>query len=143
MQDSVRIDLVMEALRRAWERRPELQLGQLLVLAAGSGGSVLGALEDGALIHALDAIPSVEIEEVLLGPEHDEALFERIEDFVRAAGGRIGESSFTLGGSQELRVYEIVLREGRLNLTAETYVGLSLRGPAELVRKIRDAVRNS
>ena len=71
--------------------------------------------------------------QVLLGAETDDVLFERLRAEVLALGGSIQNAEWTIGGSQEVTTYTILLPEGRLEAIAETYVGLSLRGPASMV----------
>ena len=77
---------------------------------------------------------------VCLGSECDSLLLKRLRNAVQTAGGSMSEVSWGVGGSQEVAVYEIVLPLGQLIATAETYVGLSLRGPVLLVNEITRAV---
>jgi hypothetical protein len=46
------------------------------------------------------------------------------------------EQSWLVGGSQEVCSYDIELAGEQIVATAETYVGLSIRGPAHLVEKL-------
>jgi hypothetical protein len=78
--------------------------------------------------------------EVLLGSETDDALFERLCTAVRSLGGSMSDSEWVLGGSQEITTYMIVLPAGTLEAVAETYIGLSLRGPDELVNSLSSRV---
>lgn len=71
--------------------------------------------------------------QVRLGNENDVNLFDKLCAEVLALGGSIQESDWVVVGSQEIRTYTIILPEGRLEANAETYVGLSLRGPSSLV----------
>lgn len=80
--------------------------------------------------------------EITLGDEYDAALLARLKSAVIAHGGTFSESSHHVAGSQELVVYSIKLPSGELTATCETYMGLVLRGPAELVQKIFEAVRS-
>lgn len=74
--------------------------------------------------------------EVVLGDEDDDALFERLVAEVAALGGSITDKEWTLGGSQEMTVYNIALPDGNIEAVAETYVGLSLRGTPSLVERL-------
>jgi uncharacterized protein YihD (DUF1040 family) len=153
MRDPKRIPAVLDALRQAWERNPDLRLGQLLVIAAHPREPCpeLFHIEDEALIHGLAAYRTLfgasrgELEEVevLLGAEFDSALFQRLVKVVTAAGGQMSEASYAVGGSQEVKTYDVVLPSGKLVVTRETYVGLSLRGPAEIVQEVRRAVQSA
>jgi hypothetical protein len=84
-----------------------------------------------------------EVVEVILGAEFDSALFQRLVEVVNAAGGQMSEASYGVGGSQEVITYDVVLPSGKLVATSETYVGLSIRGPAAIVQEIRLAVQSA
>jgi len=80
--------------------------------------------------------------QLLLGDEHDKALFERLCKAVARHGGTVTKREWGLGGSQEVAVFEINLPDGRLEAVAETYVGLSLIGPESVVARIaREVVK--
>ncbi len=81
-----------------------------------------------------------ELVSVTLGEEHDAVLWSRLSAAVAARGGSIIESSYGVGGSQEVIVYEVALPAGRLELTSETYVGLVLKGAVQLVRELSNEV---
>jgi hypothetical protein len=81
--------------------------------------------------------------EAVLGAEYDQVLFERLRSVIVAAGGRISESSYGMGGSQEVFTYDFVLPSGKLVLVAETYAGLSIQGPNALVEEVSNAVRSA
>lgn len=74
--------------------------------------------------------------EIVLGSEHDDALFARLVAEVAALGGSITEKEWILGGSQEMAVFQIAVPDGEIEAVAETYVGLSLRGTTSLVEQI-------
>jgi hypothetical protein len=78
--------------------------------------------------------------ETNLGPEWDEALLRRLRDAVAKRGGSMREVSWGVGGSQEIVEYEILLREGALTATSETYIGLVLRGPRTIVEELAEVV---
>lgn len=73
---------------------------------------------------------------VILGPEYDEALQTAVVDAVQALGGVLTRDDWGVGGSQELstRVFRLDGREATVE--AETYVGLSVSGDADLVDRI-------
>jgi hypothetical protein len=81
--------------------------------------------------------------ELVIGPEHDDALFTRLRRAVESAHGSIRELSYDVAGSQEICSFQIVLPAGTLRAIAETYVGLSLCGPEVLVRQLAAAIANS
>lgn len=149
MRDPKRIAVVLEALRQAWERKPDLRLGQLLVIAAQPKEPCpeLFYIEDHVLLQGIEhhnshAVKPEEVE-IVLGPEFDIALTERLHRLVKASGGRISVASFGVGGSQEITRYEVTFPTGTLVVKAETYVGLSIRGPEELVQAVCLAVQSA
>ena len=77
---------------------------------------------------------------MLLGSEADSALFERLCVVVHSLGGSISETEWGLGGSQVVATYAIVLPDGTLEAVTETYVGLSLRGTNEPVKRLSSLV---
>jgi hypothetical protein len=74
--------------------------------------------------------------EIVLGSEYDEALFARLVAEIEALAGSITDKEWTLGGSQEMTVFQIELPNGELEAVAETYVGLLLRGNTSLVEQL-------
>jgi hypothetical protein len=55
MRDPARIDVLLSTLRRTWEERPDLRLGQLIVIATRPKESCLEVfnIEDDALLEGL------------------------------------------------------------------------------------------
>jgi hypothetical protein len=76
------------------------------------------------------------VTEIVLGDEYDDDLFARLAAEIAALGGVITDKEWTLGGSQEVTVFQITLPDGNIEAVAETYIGLSLRGPTELVEQL-------
>jgi hypothetical protein len=75
-----------------------------------------------------------------LGPEWDAALLVRLRQAVTERGGSMRETSWGVGGSQEIVEYEILLRGATLSAMAETYMGLVLRGPQSIVQELARGV---
>lgn len=63
-------------------------------------------------------------------------MFDRLAAEIEALGGSITDKEWTLGGSQEMTVYQIKLPKGEIEAVAETYIGLSLRGTPSLVEQL-------
>jgi hypothetical protein len=78
---------------------------------------------------------------VVLGPEHDQRLRRVVQEVILRLGGKLRKQDWGLGGSQEIETVEIKIGTDRLVLEAETYVGLSLRGPSQLVHRIEAMVK--
>jgi hypothetical protein len=80
----------------------------------------------------------------VVGPEHDEKIFQRLGAALRALDFGLGEEWRAVAGSQDVSHWELHSPAGSLVIESETYVGLSVRGAAELVQRLRrefDAVR--
>ncbi|WP_395702215.1 hypothetical protein [Aquabacterium sp.] len=74
----------------------------------------------------------------VLGDEFDDALRVRVLAVLRSLGATSpNAAAWALGGSQELESMDFQLRGCPMRLEAETYVGLSLTGPAALVSLIQ------
>jgi len=84
---------------------------------------------------------SADTAEIELGPEWDSELLSRLHLVVTAEGGTMEKVSCGVGGSQEINSYRIQLPAGAIEVTAETYMGLVIRGPVVLVQKIAHAVK--
>ncbi|NJA08199.1 hypothetical protein HC024_21050 [Methylococcaceae bacterium WWC4] len=78
--------------------------------------------------------------EVQLGSETDEVLLQALARCVVGRGGTIREVQAGVGGSQEIVVFEIRLNGAILEAISETYMGLSLRGPADAVTSLAQEV---
>jgi len=85
--------------------------------------------------------PPTPMYEVCLGSETDTTLWAALQAVVLTMGGSIIETSWGVGGSQELITHSITLPNGHVVAESETYIGLSIRGPATLVDEIAKAVR--
>ena len=73
----------------------------------------------------------------LVAEEHDEQAFTRLGRALRTLGAHVPERSWGLAGSQELSEWNVALPEGRVTVTAETYVGLTVTGSLPAVQKVR------
>lgn len=74
----------------------------------------------------------------ILGDEFDDALRTKLLNVLRGleaiaagSGGRL------LAGSQDLEELDVIIDGQMLHVEAETYVGLSIDGPVELVARIK------
>jgi hypothetical protein len=78
---------------------------------------------------------------IVLGDEYD----ARLRDALRAAlvelGARTGDRSWGVGGSQEIQQLDVAIGERTLHVESETYIGLTIRGDAELVDRVADLVK--
>ena len=77
----------------------------------------------------------------ILGPEHDRRLMRATKWALRKVGARPLDQKWSLFGSQELSSQRWMSSVGRLTLTAETYMGLVLEGPDEVVESVLSLVK--
>lgn len=73
----------------------------------------------------------------VVGPEHDEQLFRRLGVVLRAMGFDLSAKWDGVAGSQDISHWELISPDGALIVESETYMGLFVEGPAELVRRVR------
>jgi len=73
---------------------------------------------------------------VNLGPEYDEALQRAVLSVLREMGASLDESSWGMGGSQELVTRRATLNGSAISLEAETYIGLTVTGDDIVVEEI-------
>lgn len=76
----------------------------------------------------------------VLGPEHDRRLARAATWALRKAGARRLDHKWSLLGSQEFVEQSWTSPTGPLTLTAETYMGLVLNGPDEVVNQVRSLI---
>jgi hypothetical protein len=69
----------------------------------------------------------------VLRPEYDEGYRKALLDALREAGAEVSEHDWGMAGSQEFETLSVEIKGQRLFVEAETYIGLSLSGPSELV----------
>lgn len=75
---------------------------------------------------------------VILGDEFDDALRTKLLNVLRGLGGfTAGPGERLLVGSQDFEDLEVLVDGQVLHVEAETYVGLSIEGPAELVGRVQ------
>ncbi|MBK1865282.1 hypothetical protein [Taklimakanibacter albus] len=73
---------------------------------------------------------------IMLGKEYDEELKARLVATLISLGAVHLSSDWAVAGSQELAGFSVSLSGEILKVESETYVGLSIFGPAELVDEI-------
>lgn len=78
---------------------------------------------------------------VILGDEYDDALRARLFDVLRDLGAQTSTGERALAGSQDVEICRLLLDGADVVVEAETYIGLSLSGPADIVDKVIRALR--
>jgi hypothetical protein len=76
----------------------------------------------------------------VVGAEYDTASFKKLKVALHALGYHIGSESFGVGGSQAISTWHVSGPAGALVVESETYVGLTVRGPKELVAQVKESV---
>ena len=76
----------------------------------------------------------------VLGPELDRRLIRATTWALRKAGARRLDHKWSLFGSQEVVERRWMSPAGPLTLTGETYLGLVLDGPDEVVGTVRSLI---
>ena len=78
---------------------------------------------------------------VVLGDEYDDTLRKKLVDVLRNLGATPvrGPDQFVVG-SQDIEELDVVINGRNLHVETETYVGLSICGPADLVEQVRQLV---
>jgi aminoglycoside 6'-N-acetyltransferase len=73
--------------------------------------------------------------------EHDDEAFARLGRALGALGLDVRDKLSGVGGSQDYSRWELSCPEGPVVVEAETYIGLSVEGPPELIRRLRERFR--
>ncbi len=71
-----------------------------------------------------------------IGAEYDEKVWASLKTAISTLNGKINEKQWGLAGSQEIDFFEVQVEGEKLEVEAETYMGISISGSAELIKKI-------
>ncbi len=77
---------------------------------------------------------------VILGSEYDDTVWQVLKSVLKDLGGEVKDSSWGVGGSQELTIADVVIGGQHITVESETYVGISVSGDSDLVDQIQAAV---
>lgn len=77
----------------------------------------------------------------ILGDEFDADLKTRLVKKLKSLGAIPVSSQWSVTGSQELSSFSVTLEGEALDIVSETYVGLSISGPDDLVDEIAEEIR--
>jgi hypothetical protein len=78
---------------------------------------------------------------ILLGAEYDDALREALMETLREFNAVEISHWYGVGGSQEVERLDVQLHGARVEVEAETYVGLSISGEPRVIARIAARVR--
>lgn len=78
---------------------------------------------------------------IVLGDEFDDDLRARLMKALHALGAvPVGDAQRFIAGSQELEQIDVSIGGRKLHVEAETFIGLSISGPNDLVQRVRVAL---
>lgn len=77
---------------------------------------------------------------VNLGDEFDAKLWKALRSSLSDLGAKNCYENWGVGGSQELVTLVVELEGARIHIESETYMGLTVCGPAPLVDKVQKLV---
>lgn len=76
-----------------------------------------------------------------LGPEYDQHMLQALFDALTAAGAQTIEQRSDTTGPQETGYWKFQLEGGTLEVTADTYLELSLSGSVDLVKHLTPIIQ--
>ena len=79
---------------------------------------------------------------VYLGNEYDKVLLQALKEVLSDLGGVKNTSDWGMAGSQEIERAEFIVGNETLTVEAETYVGLTIFGSAELTNRVKTMVES-
>lgn len=80
-------------------------------------------------------------ENIIIGSEHDGNLKNALCLALKAMGAEKISQIDALAGSQDVSIHEFLVKNAIIKVESETYVGLSLVGPKNLIMEIENNVR--
>ena len=82
------------------------------------------------------------IETWTVAAEHDETASTRLRLAIESLGYRPKSQWWGVGGSQEITHVELVGPAGQIEVVAETYIGLTVKGESNAIAAIRNAMES-
>lgn len=73
------------------------------------------------------------IKTLCLGDEYDDELITRLRELLKSEGAVLKEKLEGLAGSQEVHLYDFLIRGFDVKIEIETYMGVTIIGPTEIV----------
>jgi hypothetical protein len=84
-----------------------------------------------------------ETETRIAGPEYSQVTFGVVREVLIEVGYSVKSKWNGIVGSQEIFHWEFVGPKGTLVIETETYIGMSISGPIELVHEVKTAFENT
>lgn len=82
-----------------------------------------------------------DVRTIVLGDEYDETLKAALKAVLQKSGAIGLENSWSVGGSQELESVKVKIGNDVITIESETFVGLTVSGPNEIVEALAQRVR--
>lgn len=81
------------------------------------------------------------IENIVIGNEYDDNLKDALSLALKQMGAKEISKINALAGSQDISIYEFLVKNEIIRVEFETYIGLSLIGPKNLIREIEENIQ--
>ena len=81
------------------------------------------------------------IENIVIGNEYDDNLKDALSLALKQMGAKEISKINALVGSQDISIYEFLVKNEIIRVEFETYIGLSLIGPKTLIREIEENIQ--
>jgi len=94
----------------------------------------------GPMVTAMAYSAEEEIESTL-DAEYDARVFRALGAAVSALNGVVEGPDWAVAGSQEISTWRLTFSSAHVVATAETYMGVTLRGPPDIVSRLTSAVK--
>jgi hypothetical protein len=78
---------------------------------------------------------------VRISDEFDDDLRAAVRAALAELGAELGDSSWGVGGSQEIETLEVMIGDQRVIVEAETYVGLTVSGDRQVIERLLGRIR--
>ena len=81
------------------------------------------------------------IENIVIGNEYDDNLKDALSLALKQMGAKEISKINALVGSQDISIYEFLVKNEIIRVEFKTYIGLSLIGPKNLIREIEENIQ--
>lgn len=81
------------------------------------------------------------IENIVIGNEYDDNLKDALSLALKQMGAKEISKINALVGSQDISIYKFLVKNEIIRVEFETYIGLSLIGPKNLIREIEENIQ--
>ena len=79
----------------------------------------------------------------IVGDEYDEKVWASLKSAIQELNGKVIDEQSALAGSQELNRFEVDIEGDKVEIESETYIGVSISGSFELIKRIREMMKST